>query len=180
MQPYAEVEGARFGSPLAFCLWEALGGGGRGSRERKKKVVASEATLFFFFFFLSLDPPPPPQQPRVLFAYSFTLLKPFSSPIRKLLIAHAFPQIHDPPYPPFIIVLLARNLSGRIAASKNLKNHTYAKMGAPQRPFLIFYYDPMWGLPPAAFKALILSTCRAVSPRRGGWSRCCDALSQDR
>ena len=145
MQPYAEVEGAlqSFGSPLAFCLWEALGEGG-GSRERKKKV-ASEATLFFFFFcfvFLSLDPPPPPptpQQPRVLFAYSFTLLDPFSSPIRKLLIAHAFPQIHEPPYPPFIIVLIARNLSGRIAASKKLKSHTYAKMGAPQRPFLYIY-----------------------------------------
>ena len=135
MQPYAEVEGALqgFGSPLPFCLWE---GGGGGSRE-KKKVVASEATIFFFFFLWT--PPPPPQQPRVLFAYSFTLLNPFSSPIRKLLIAHAFPQIHEPPYPPFIIILIARNLSGRTAASKNLKNHTYAKMGAPQRPFLYIY-----------------------------------------
>ena len=138
MQPYAEVEGTLqgFGSPLAFCLWEAWGEGG-GSRERKKKVAASEATLFFFLFFtFSGPPPPPPEQPRVLFAYSFTLLNPFSSPIRKLLIAHAFPQIYELPYPPFIIVLIARNLSGRIAASKNLKNHTYAKMGAPQRPFL--------------------------------------------
>ena len=121
-------------------LWQSpgllsLGGlGGGGFQRNKKKVVASEATFFFFF---SLEPPPsPPQQPRVLFAYSFTLLNPFSSPIRKLLIAHAFLQIHEPPYPPFIIVLIARNLSGRIAASKNLKNHTYAKMGAPQRPFL--------------------------------------------
>ena len=137
MQPYAEVEGALqgFGSPLTFCLW-ALGGGGGGPEKEKKKVVVSEAT---FVFFLSLDPPPPPrQQPRVLFAYSFTLLNPVSSPIRKLLIAHAFPQIHEPPYPPFIIVLIARNLPGRIAASTNLKNHTYAKMGAPQRPFLYF------------------------------------------
>ena len=135
MQPYAEVEGAfqGFGSPLAFCLWEAWGGGGV-QRKKKKKRVASEATFFFFFF--CLWTPPPPQQPRVLFAYSFTLLTPFSSPIRKLLIAHAFPQIHEPPYPPFIIVQIARNLSGGIAASKNLKNHTYKKMGAPQRPFL--------------------------------------------
>ena len=133
MQPYAEVEGALqgFGSPLAFCLWEALGGGGP---EKEKKKWWLQRPHSFFFFFRSLDPPP--QQPRVLFAYSFTLLNPFSSPIRKLLIAHAFPQIHEPPYPPFIIVLIARNLSGRIAASKNLKNHTYAKMGAPHRPFL--------------------------------------------
>ena len=137
MQPYAEVEGALqgFGSPLAFCLWEALGGGGGGSEKEKKRWWPQRPP--FLFFFLSLDPPPP-QQPRVLFAYSFTLLNPFSSPIRKLLIAHAFPQIHEPPYPPFIIVLIARNLSGRIAASKNLKNHTYAKMGAPQRPFLYY------------------------------------------
>ena len=137
MQPYAEVEGALqgFGSPLAFL---SLGGLGGGPKKEKKKVVASEATLFFFFLWTPPPPPPsPPQQPRVLFAYSFTLLNPFSSPIRKLLIAHAFPQIHEPPYPPFIIVLIARNLSGRIAASKNLNNHTYAKMGAPQRPFLI-------------------------------------------
>ena len=109
-----------------------LGGGGGVQRKKKKKVVASEATLFFFFLWTT----PTPQQPRVLFAYSFTLLNPFSSPIRKLQIARAFPQIHEPPYPPFIIVLIVRNLSGRIAASKNLKNHTYAKMGAPQRPFL--------------------------------------------
>ena len=142
MQPYAEAEGALqgFGSPLAFCLWEALGGGGGVQRKKKKKGGGLRGNpLFFFFFFcffLSLDSPPPAQQPRVLFAYSFTLLNPFYSPIRKLLIAHAFPQIHEPPYPPFIIVLIARNLSGRIAASKNLKNHTYAKMGAPQRPFL--------------------------------------------
>ena len=52
-----------------------------------------------------------------------------------LLIAHGFPQIHEPPYPPFIIVLIARNLSGRIAASKNLKNHTYARMGPHSVPF---------------------------------------------
>ena len=145
MQPYAEVEGALqgFGSPLAFCLWEALGGGGGGgggggSRERKKKkVVASETTLFFFFFFsFSGPPPPPPSSPGSCLLIPFTLLNPFSSPIRKLLIAHTFPQIHEAPYPPFIIVLIARNLSGRIAASKNLKNHTYAKTGAPQRPFL--------------------------------------------
>ena len=61
--------------------------------------------------------------------------------VKKLRIAHAFPQIHEPPYPPFIIVLIARNPSGRIAASKNLKNHTYAKMGAPQRPFLFFKHE---------------------------------------
>ena len=115
-----------------------------GPEKEKKKVVASEATLFFF---LSLDPPPPPppQQPRVLFAYSFTLLNPFSSPIRKLLIAHAFPQLHEPLYPPFIIVLIARNLSGRIAASKNLKNHTYAKMGPHSVPFCCSkYLSPKW------------------------------------
>ena len=144
MQPYAKVEGALqgFGSPLAFCLWDALGGG--GPEEKKKKVVASEATLFLFLllFFFLWTPPPLHQQPRVLFAYSFTLLNPFSSPIRMLLIAHALPQIHEPPYPPFIIVLVARNLNlrGRIAASKNLKNHTYSKMGAPQRPFLFFFF----------------------------------------
>ena len=108
------------------------GGGGPEKEKKKKKWWPQRPTCVFFFLWT----PPPPQQPRVLFAYSFTLLSPFSSPIRKLLIAHAFPQIHEPPYPPFIIVLIARNLSGRIAASKNLKNHTYAKMGAPQRPFL--------------------------------------------
>ena len=37
------------------------------------------------------------------------------------------------------LYIIARNLSGRIAASKNLKNHTYAKMGAPQHPFLYIY-----------------------------------------
>ena len=143
MQPYAEVEGALqgFGSPLAFCLLSlgSLGGGGGGpekEKKRKKKRWWPQRPPSFFFSFSGPAPPPPTQQPRVLFAYSFTLLNPFSSPIRKLLIAHAFPQIHEPPYPPFIIVLIARNLSGRIAASKNLKNHTYAKMGAPQRPFL--------------------------------------------
>ena len=136
MQPYAELEGALqgFGSPLAFCLWEALGGCGFQRKKKRKNKKKKWWPQRPHFFFLSLDPPP--RQPRVLFAYSFTLLNPFSSPIRKLLIAHAFPQIHEPPYPPFIIVLIARNLSGRIAASKNLKNHTYAKMGAPQRPFL--------------------------------------------
>ena len=141
MQPYAEVEGALqgFGSPLAFCLWEALGGGGGGPEKENKKGGGLRGHLFFFSF-SGPPPPPPPQQPRVLFAYSFTLLNLFSSPIRKLLIAHAFPQIHEPHYPPFIIVLIARNLSGRIAASKNLKNHTYAKMGAPQRPFLYGNY----------------------------------------
>ena len=108
---------------------------GGGPEKEKKKDGGLRGHFFCFFSF----PGPPPQQPRVLFAYSFTLLSPFSSPIRKLLIAHAFPQIHEPPYPPFIIVLIARNLSGRIAASKNLKNHTYAKMGAPQRPFLQYY-----------------------------------------
>ena len=63
-------------------------------------------------FFFSLDPP------LLIPLLYFSLLNPFSSPIRKLLIAHAFPQIHEPPYPPFIIVLIARNLSGRIAAFK--------------------------------------------------------------
>ena len=146
VQPYAEVEGALqgFGSPLAFCLWEALGGGGP-EKEKKKSGGLRGHHLFFFFLWT----PPPPQQPRVLFAYSFTLLNPFSSPIRKLLIAHAFPQIHEPPYPPFIIVLIARKLSGRIAASKNLKNHTYAKMGAPQRPFLYNYMFLQWEAWPA-------------------------------
>ena len=114
--------------PWPFVSGRPWGGVQRKKRKQKKKMVASEATHFFFLF---LWTPPPPQQPRVLFAYSFTLLNPFSSPIRKLLIAHAFPQIHEPPYPPFIIVLIARNLSGRIAASKNLKNHTYAKNGGP-------------------------------------------------
>ena len=107
--------------PWPFVSGRPWGRGGGGVQRKKKKVVASEATLFFFFFFFLWTLPP--QQPRVLFAYSFTLLNPISSPIRKLLIAYAFPQIHEPPY-------------GRIAASKNLKNHTYAKMGAPQRPFL--------------------------------------------
>ena len=136
MQPYVEVEGALqgVGNPLAFCLWEAWGG---GVQRKKKKSGSLRGHPLFVFLSLDPHPPPPPQQPRVLYAYSFTLLNPFSSPIRKLLIAHAFPQIHEPPYPPFIIVLIARNLSGRIAASKNLKNHIYAKMGAPQRPIWV-------------------------------------------
>ena len=122
--------------PWPFVSGRPWGKGG-GPEKEKKKAVASEAT--FCFSFLWTPPPPPPQQPKVLFAYSFTLHNPFFSPIRKLLIAHAFPQNHEPPYPPFIIVVVARNLSGRIAASKNLKNHTYAKMGASQRPFLYVY-----------------------------------------
>ena len=117
-----------------------LGGGGGVQRKKKKRWWPQRPPSFFLFSF-SFSGCPPAQQPRVLFAYSFTLLNPFSSPIRKLLIAHAFPQIHEPRYPPFIVVLIARNLSGRIAASENLKNHTYAKMGAPQRPFLFGKYS---------------------------------------
>ena len=65
---------------------------------------------------------------------SLYLPNPFSSPIRRLLIAHALAEPHVPPYPPILIVtLIARNLSGRIAMHKNLKNPAYAKMGAPQR-----------------------------------------------
>ena len=139
MQPYAEVEGALhgFGSPLAFCLWEALGGGVQ--RKKKKSGGLRGHPLFFFFLWTPPPPPPPPaaQGPVCLFLY---LRNPFSSPIRKLLIAHAFPQIHEPPYPPFIIVLIARNLSGRIAASKNLKNHTYAKVGPHSVPFCVYIY----------------------------------------
>ena len=67
------------------------GGGGGGSRERKKKGGGLRGHPLFFFSFCG----------PVLFAYSFTLLNPFSSPIRKLLIAHAFPQIHEPPYPSY-------------------------------------------------------------------------------
>ena len=128
---------------LAFCLCEASGGGVQERKKQpknKKKWWPQEPPSFFFLSLLDPPPPPPPAQPRVLFAYSFTLLNPFSSPIRKLLmIAHAFPQIHEPPYPPLIIVQIARNLSGRIAAFKNLKHHTYAKMGGPQHPFLYIY-----------------------------------------
>ena len=117
--------------------WPFVSGRPWGGGPEKEKTKGGGLRGHFFLFFFSLDPPPAAQGPVCLFL--FTLLNPFSCPIRKLLIAHAFPQIHEPPYPPFIIVLIARNLSGRIAASKNLKNHTYAKMGAPQRPFLYIY-----------------------------------------
>ena len=87
------------GRSWAFGGWGGggWGGGGGGAREKKRKKNgwAPEATTFsffsFFFFFFFFLPPPPPSSPSVLFAYSFTLPPclphPFSSPIRKLLIA---------------------------------------------------------------------------------------------
>ena len=56
---------------------------------------------------------------------------PLSSPIRRLLIAYALPQPHEPPYPPLLITLIAMKPSGHIAMYKNLKSPTYARMGAP-------------------------------------------------
>ena len=106
------------GSLLAFCLWEALGllggrgwgegGGGWGGRgagvggegggggeEKKEKRMGFKGHHLFFFLFLFLfapPPPPPPPQPQcpVLLIPLLCLPHPYSSPIRKLLIANAF------------------------------------------------------------------------------------------
>ncbi len=81
-----------------------------------KKWVGRVGSAFLYVFVL--DHPPRPN--------------PFSSPIRRLLIAHALPQPHEPPYPPLLIIL---NLSGRIATSKNLKISHTQKWGAHTIPF---------------------------------------------
>ena len=56
---------------------------------------------------------------------------PLSSPIRRLLIAYALPQPHEPPYPPLLITLIAMKPLGHIAMYNNLKSPTYRKNGGP-------------------------------------------------
>ena len=144
------------GSLLAFCLWEALGlsggggvrGGGGGERKKKKKKVGSRGHRLFFFFFFSFlfsfchPPPPPPPSPSVLFAYSFALPpSPLLLPYQETPDCHALRPLHEPPYPPLLIDLIARNFGTHrdaLQRLKNIKNPTRAKMGAPQRPFLFF------------------------------------------
>ena len=77
--------------PFASGRPWAFGGGGRGERKkqkkRKKKWWAPEATTFFFFFFAT---PPAPAPVSCLLIPLLCLPHPYSSPIRKLLIAMPF------------------------------------------------------------------------------------------
>ena len=103
-----------------------LGGGGGAASENKKKLAPEATTFFFFFFFFLPPPPPPPPSPSVLFAYSFTwppspLLLPYQGNSQETPDCHALPPPHEPPNPPFLIVLIARNLGTHQDASQCLK-----------------------------------------------------------
>ena len=118
-------EGEGESSPLSWPLANgSLGGWGGGAKNLSLDAV---------FFFVCAS------QGSCLLIPLLYLPKPFSSPIRKLLVTHALPQPHEPPYPPLLLVLIARNLSRRIAMHNNLKNPTYSKMEAPPRSLLLYF-----------------------------------------
>ena len=81
------------GRPWAFRGGVRGGGGGERKKKKKKKVGSRGHHLFFFCFFLFLfatPPPPPPPPPAPVSCLLIRLLclpHPYSSPIRKLLIA---------------------------------------------------------------------------------------------
>ena len=113
------------GRPWAF----GGGGGGRGASEKKRKKKKKKDGLqrpppFFCFLFLFLfaTPPPLPPSPSVMFVYSFTLPpSPLVLPYQETPDCHALPPPHEPPYPPLLIDLIARNLGTHRDALQRLK-----------------------------------------------------------
>ena len=89
-----------------------------GGGSKKEKCWLQRPHMFVFLSFF-LDPTPPPAPVSCLL---FTLPpSPLLLPYQETPDCHALPQPHEPPYPPLLIVLIARNLSGCIATSKNIK-----------------------------------------------------------
>ena len=100
------------------------GGGRRAKKKEEKKDVFQRPPPFFYYFSFSfcptLPPPPQPQCPVCLFLY-FASLTPTLLPYQETPDCHAFVHFHEPPYPPLLIVLIARNLGTHRDALQRLK-----------------------------------------------------------
>ena len=118
-----------------------MGGGGGGRAKKKKKWVGFRGHHLFFFLFLFATPPPSPPSPSVLFAYSFTLPpSPLLLPYQETPDCHALPPPHEPPYPPLLIDLIARNLGTHRDALQRLKTQKIPpaqKWGPHSVPFCL-------------------------------------------